>query len=1194
MAVNVGSAVGYLDLDSKGFLQGLKEAESQAKLTGANLEAAVGKRLQSVGSSMQKAGKSMTAWVTTPILGAGAAAIKTTADFDEGMSKVSALSGATGKDLEDLRDKAKEMGAKTKYSATESAEAFQYMALAGWKTADMLDGIEGIMNLAAASGEDLASVSDIVTDGLTAFGMSAKQSGHFADVLASASANANTDVAGLGEAFKYVGPVAGAFGYSVEDVSIALGMMANAGIKGSSMGTSLRQALVQLTSPSDTAAMYMDKFGISLFDANGNTKDLMTVMQDLRGTFGSTLADIDTSEEAMQQLSAAVEADENAWYEYADSLNLPQDEQEKLTALTEIFGARAMPAMLAVIQGSDADFEKLTDAIYNATQVVDNSTGKVYSYAEAYAQFGDEIDTNKERFTQLSSSQKMAETMMDNLNGQITIIKSSLEGFAISIGELLMPKIRELAQKIQGLLDYFNSLDDAQKMQIIKIAGIVAAIGPVLLILGKVTSGIGSLLAMIGKIPGTITAVKGGITAFSTGFKNIFEAAKLARAGFTGFATETSVLGTALGSITAPIAAVIAIIAALVAAFVYLWQTNDEFRNNILGIWEHIKSSFENFCQGIVDRLNALGFEFEDITQVLMAIWDAFCQFLAPIFETVFNEIAVILDGVFSVLTGILDIFIGIFTGDWDTFLQGIQEVFGGIWNAITGTLDNILNNGILGILQVFTGNAELTWEDVWNGIAEFFSNIWQNIVSFFENIGQTLLQAISGFLQNVYTFFSELPGKIFNFLSSAFEHVAKWASDMWAKAIETGTNFLNAIVSFFIQLPGRILEFITSAWNNIVIWATNMVNKAREMAMNFLNNIVAFFTQLPGRILNFITSAWNNVVLWATNMVNKAREMAQNFLNNVVNFFTQLPGRILNFLNSAWNNVTTWAANMWNKASEMGRNFVNNAGSTISSLPGTIWNYLSQAISRAAQWVSDMASKGREAIQGLINNVMSAAGNIAGRVYSIGSDIVHGIWNGISNGFGWIQARISEWCDDVIGWFKSVLHIGSPSKLFADEIGAWIPPGIAQGFEKSLPGALGDMEDSLQDGIDEMSDVDVSGNAVMNVSEAVSGLKGIYDDVVNYFDSIEARMALITSRMLNDMATLISVGRYAYAANGFGYVGYNGFGTSPQSANVEMFDSEQAQGGGDTFIFNSPKPIDEIEAARQMRKTKQDMAEGF
>lgn len=1106
MAVNVGSAVGYLDLDSKGFLQGLKEAESQAKLTGANLEAAVGKRLQSVGSSMQKAGKSMTTWVTTPILGAGAAAIKTTADFDEGMSKVSALSGATGKDLEDLRDKAKEMGAKTKYSATESAEAFQYMALAGWKTADMLDGIEGIMNLAAASGEDLASVSDIVTDGLTAFGMSAQQSGHFADVLASASANANTDVAGLGEAFKYVGPVAGAFGYSAEDVSIALGMMANAGIKGSSMGTSLRQALVQLTSPSDTAAAYMEKFGISLFDANGNTKDLMTVMQDLRGTFGSTLADIDTSEEAMQQLSAAVDADENAWYEYADSLNLPQDEQEKLTALTEIFGARAMPAMLAVIQGSDADFEKLTDAIYNATQVVDNSTGKVYSYAEAYAQFGDEIDTNKERFTQLSSSQKMAQTMMDDLNGQITIIKSSLEGFAISIGELLMPKIREMAQKIQGLLDYFNSLDDAQKMQIIRIAGIVASIGPALLILGKVTSGIGSLIATIGKIPGAITAVKGGMTAFSTGFKNIFEAAKLARAGFTGFASETSVLGTALGSITAPIAAVIAIIAALVAAFVYLWQTNEEFRNNILGIWEHIKSSFENFCQGIVDRLNALGFEFEDITQVLMAIWDGFCQFLAPVFETVFNEIAVILDGVFSVLTGILDIFIGIFTGDWDTFLQGVQEVFGGIWDAITGTLDNILNNGILGILQVFTGNAELTWEDVWNGIAEFFSNIWQNIVSFFENIGQTLLQAISGFLQNVYTFFSELPGKI----------------------------------------------------------------------------------------LEFITSAWNNVVLWATNMVNKAREMAQNFLNNVVNFFTQLPGRILNFLNSAWNNVTTWAANMWNKASEMGRNFVNNAGSTISSLPGTIWNYLSQAISRAAQWVSDMASKGREAIQGLINNVMSAAGNIASRVQSIGSDIVSGIWNGISNGFGWIQSRISEWCGSVIDYFKSVLHIGSPSKLFADEIGAWIPPGIAQGFEKSLPGAFGDMEDSLQDGIDEMSDVDVSGNAVVNVSEAVSGLKGIYDDVVDYFGSIEARMALITARMLNDMATLIGVGRYAYAANGFGYVGYNGFGTSPQSANVEMFDSEQAQGGGDTFIFNSPKPIDEIEAARQMRKTKQDMAEGF
>lgn len=1062
MAVNVGSAVGYLDLDSKGFLQGLKEAESQTKLTGANIETAMGKSLQSAGKKMQSAGKSMTAWATTPIVGAGAAVIKTTADFDEGMSKVQALSGATAGDLERLRAKAKEMGATTKFSATESSEAFQYMALAGWDADEMIDGIAGTMALAAASGEDLASVSDIVTDGLTAFGLEANDAAHFSDVLATAMSSSNTDVAGLGEAFKYVGPVAGAFGYTVEDVSIALGTMANAGIKGSSMGTSLRQALVQLTSPSETAAMYMDKFGISLFDADGNTKDLMTVMQDLRGTFGSTLSDIDMSEEAMNELSAAVEADENAWYDYADSLNLPADEQEKLTALTEIFGARAMPAMLAVIQSGDEDFNDLAESIYNATQFVNEATGETLSYAEAQEKFGENLENLPDSFKRVSSAEEMQKTMMDNLNGQVTIIKSSLEGFAISLGELLMPKIREFAEKIQGLLDYFNSLDDAQKMQIIKIAAVVAAIGPVLLILGKVTSGVGSLMTAIGKFPQTVTAVKGGFTAAATGFKNIGEAAKLARAGYTGFASQTSVLGTALGSITAPIAAVIAIIAALVAAFVYLWQTNEEFRNNILGIWEHIKSSFENFCQGIVDRLNSLGFEFESITDVLMAIWDGFCQFLAPVFETVFNEIAVILDSVFSVLTGILDIFIGIFTGDWDTFLQGIQEVFGGIWDLITGTLDNVLNNGILGILQTFTGDAELTWEDVWNAIADFFSNIWDGIVSFFSNIGQTLLQAVSGFLQNVYNFFSELPGKIWNFLTSAFEYVIQWAT------------------------------------------------------------------------------------------------------------------------------------NMWNKARETGRTFISNVGNTLSSLPGKVAEWLSSALSKAASWVTDMGNKGKEAISNLINSAKNAASNIGDKVKSIGDNLVQGVWNGISGGMQWIKDKISGWVGDVIDFMKNLFGIKSPSRLMANEIGVFLPPGIAQGFEKTLPDALDDMGDALDEGIEDLSDVDLTGNAVMNASEAVQGMKYAYGELTDWFDSIEVRMAAITAKMLNDMALLIGAGQLVAAGN-FGYVGYNGFGTAPASANVETWDSgNNGNGNGDTFIFNSPNPIDEIEAARQVRKTKQDMAEGF
>ena len=254
MAVDVGSAVGYLDLDISKFLASLNQANTEAQNKTKNLGNTLGDGLKTVGDKITGAGKTLTVGLTTPIIGAGVAAVKTTADFDKSMSQVKAVSGATGKDFDALRAKAREMGATTKFSASDAADAMNYMAMAGWKSNDMLGGISGIMDLAAASGEDLATTSDIVTDALTAFGKSADDSGHLADVMAAASSNANTNVSMLGESFKYVAPVAGAMKYSMEDTSIALGLMANAGIKASQGGTSLRTVLTNLAKPTDEMA----------------------------------------------------------------------------------------------------------------------------------------------------------------------------------------------------------------------------------------------------------------------------------------------------------------------------------------------------------------------------------------------------------------------------------------------------------------------------------------------------------------------------------------------------------------------------------------------------------------------------------------------------------------------------------------------------------------------------------------------------------------------------------------------------------------------------------------------------------------------------------------------------------------------------------------------------------------------------
>ena len=234
--------------------------------------------IKNVGEKVSNAGGTLTKTITLPVVGLGTAVLKTGMDYEAGMSKVQAISGATGDEMTLLGQKAMEMAAKTKFSTADSAEAYQYMAMAGWKAGDMVDGLAGIMNLAAASGENLGTTSDIVTDALTAFGLKASDSGRFADVLAAASNNANTNVSMLGESFKYVAPVAGAMGYSVEDVSVALGLMANSGIKASQAGTSLRSAMTNMASPTENMAIVMDKYGISLTDADGKMLSFAEVM----------------------------------------------------------------------------------------------------------------------------------------------------------------------------------------------------------------------------------------------------------------------------------------------------------------------------------------------------------------------------------------------------------------------------------------------------------------------------------------------------------------------------------------------------------------------------------------------------------------------------------------------------------------------------------------------------------------------------------------------------------------------------------------------------------------------------------------------------------------------------------------------------------------------------------------------------
>lgn len=316
-----------------------------------------------------------------------ASTVKTYAEFEAAMSQVKAISGATGEEFTQLTEKAKQMGATTKFTAAQT-DAFNYMAMAGWKASDMISGIEGIMNLAAASGEDLGTTSDIVTDALTAFNLKASDSTHFADVLAQASANANTNVSKMGQTFQYVAPVAGAMGYSIEDTALAIGLMANAGIKGEKAGTALRSIFTRLADPPKDAAGAIEKLGLSITNADGSMRPLNDVMKDLRKSFAGLT------------------------------------QEQKVQIASQLAGQEAMSGLLALVNASEEDYNKLAEAIGNAD----------------------------------GASKKMSDTMLDNLSGKWTLFQSALDGVKISLGERFKPYLMDA---LDWMMEKMPDIEDA-------------------------------------------------------------------------------------------------------------------------------------------------------------------------------------------------------------------------------------------------------------------------------------------------------------------------------------------------------------------------------------------------------------------------------------------------------------------------------------------------------------------------------------------------------------------------------------------------------------------------------------------------------------------------------------------------------------------------------------------------------------
>lgn len=710
-------------------------------------------------------------------------AIKVGSDFEAGMSNVEAISSASAQSvttasgemvdgLTALTEKAKEMGATTKFSATESSQALNYMAMAGWDAQAMYDGLAGIMTLAAASGEDLATTSDIVTDALTAFGMQASESGHFADVLAQVSASANTNVGLLGETFKYVAPLCGTMGYSAEDASIAIGLMANSGIKGSQAGTALKTAIANMAAPTKAMAAQMAALGIEITNSDGSSKSLMEVMQNLRTSF--------------------------------DGLS----ESEQAAAASTIFGKESMSGMLAVINASDEDFAKLTESIYDCD----------------------------------GAAEQMAATMQDNLQGQITVLKSGVEGLGIAVYEKLQEPLKNLAVKGQ---EYIGQLTDAFNSG--GFSGLVSEIGNVLA---------DAVSMVMTYAPKLVDAAVDCIDAFIGGISSALPA----------IAPAAVQIGTAL------IEGIIRVVPQLLSAGVQLLTALVE------GAASAAPQLIVAFVEAVAAVIEALIEQAPALLQagmdLLQALADGILESLPIIAEAAPELIQSLCDSVTETLPQLLATGLEIVNSLTEGLMQAAPQIATAAAQIVTTLAAFVIQNLptiALAAVEIISTLADTLISsipsllksvvDIMQGILGFVCDNLPTIAQAAVEILTTLCEKLVALIPQLVPVVTQIIMSIFNFVVQNLPTIVQAAIQIMVTLVQGIIAQIPTLIPAVVQLISQIFQSIVANLPTIISGAIQIITTLAMGLIQAIPHVIAAIPQIVSAIINgFLNTNWASV----------------------------------------------------------------------------------------------------------------------------------------------------------------------------------------------------------------------------------------------------------------------------------------------------------------------------------------------
>lgn len=753
---------------------------------------------------------------TAAALGAAiyAGPVKKSRELEAQMSTVKAISNATTEDMTRLTDMAKHMGATTQFTAVEAGKALEYMAMAGWKTDQMLGGLPGIMNLAAASGEDLGQVSDIVTDALTAFNMTADQSGRFADVLAQASSNANTNVSMMGATFQKVAPVAGTLGYSVEDMSLGIGLMANASVKAETAGTSLKTALANMAKPTKQMQAYMDKYGISLTNADGSMKTFREVIDNLRSSLGGL------------------------------------SKTEKTAAATAIFGKESFAGMLAIVNASDADFKKVSDAVNNAA----------------------------------GAAERMAAIKLDNLEGDVTLLKSATDGLQTAIGDALLPTFRagtqQLTKFVSNLTEFINANPELVRTIVKVTAGLLAFKAAALtaklgflelkggvLTIQKVMALFKGKTALAGveavgfaeKVKGvakSVTGYFGGIGSAAGGvgraFGQMFSGTKIGGA--------FSKIGGAAGGVFSKLFSGMGGVAT--RAFTGVAGTI----TNILG------KAGTAVAAGPLGKIGSvIGKGFGKIGTLIAPLQKLGGAILGP-FSGILGKVLPVV-GVISLIVAAVQIL----RDNLDKVREVVERVFGKAWlDVFNGIVDAITNIGDT-IRNIFTdGNL--------GGARQFLINLFgeeaTGVIDGAITILQTVWNILSGFIEFVNAYVRPIVEQIFSFIVGTVLPQIAQAFAEWAPTIASILQGLAEVVSSIATAIMAVIQFLMPTIQSIIGVALETIKGVVSGALTAIKGLVDVFA---GIFTGDWTRVWEGVKSIFSGVWNSLKSIASGVLNGII-----------------------------------------------------------------------------------------------------------------------------------------------------------------------------------------------------------------------------------------------------------------------------------------------------------------------